>query len=326
VTKRSLQQIEESLRSKLAEQPSRLLQSKSQSIQLNEQGLLTKLLTKWGPDAIELFSKNKGTSRDAAKEEFRKEQLRLANLNSAQRQAEKEALGGQFGVPKKDIKIQEPKLSSELTPQQRVEPSLSGQGIKSDPAIASKPRLSPEPQTTQDKLVQQAQQHLRDTGEQSLIIDSPRLSKILDKLFPEKLSDLSKQRIDPKIDETRLTEAKLDAETMEQLRQNPRVRLMLDLLSRAEGGGKERPTDYDTIVGNLGPKGKRITDFSKHPQITGVTTKHGPSNAAGRYQIVYPTWDGQVKKLAKLGIEIKNFGPESQDKVAIAILNDVGAL
>lgn len=119
---------------------------------------------------------------------------------------------------------------------------------------------------------------------------------------------------------------KLDAETIEQLRQDPRVRVMLDLLGRAES------SDYNTLVGypvgpNHPPPKRVITDFSKHPRVPTASTKeHGPSAAAGKFQIVPRTWDGQVKKLTKNGVEIKGFYPPDQEKVAISILNDIGAL
>jgi muramidase (phage lysozyme) len=109
---------------------------------------------------------------------------------------------------------------------------------------------------------------------------------------------------------------KLDQEQLEQLRRDPNVRRMLDLISRAEGA------DYDTIVGHPGKNAKiKIKDFSTHPQYVGLRTKYGPSDAAGRYQILSSTYRGQAKKLG-----IKDFSPESQDKIAISILNDVGAL
>jgi hypothetical protein len=61
--------------------------------------------------------------------------------------------------------------------------------------------IAPPPQTAQEKLVAQAQQRAKETGEPTLAVTSPWASKILDRLFPEKLSDLAKQRIEPKLDE-----------------------------------------------------------------------------------------------------------------------------
>jgi muramidase (phage lysozyme) len=82
-----------------------------------------------------------------------------------------------------------------------------------------------------------------------------------------------------------------------------------------DGLGKAEHADYDTIVGN-----KKFTDYSKHPGIVGVTTDEGPSTAAGKYQIVGTTYKQYAKKLG-----ITDFTPESQDKIARAIIKDKGA-
>lgn len=92
---------------------------------------------------------------------------------------------------------------------------------------------------------------------------------------------------------------------------DPNVQKMLNLISKAEGA------DYDTIVGGK----KKITDFSAHPNVVGLVTKQGPSKAAGKYQITKKTYDEYAPKLG-----IRDFSPESQDKIAVQILHDLGAL
>jgi muramidase (phage lysozyme) len=84
----------------------------------------------------------------------------------------------------------------------------------------------------------------------------------------------------------------------------------LDFTSKSEGA------DYNTIVG-----GKTFEDYSKHPGVVGLTTSAGPSTAAGRYQITKTTYDDIA---AKLGI--KDFSPESQDKIAQELIRRKGAL
>lgn len=84
----------------------------------------------------------------------------------------------------------------------------------------------------------------------------------------------------------------------------------LHVLGKAEGA------DYGTIVG-----GSKFTDFSRHPGIVGLTTKEGPSTAAGKYQITATTYK---EFAAKLGV--KDFSPESQDRIALAIIEHEGAL
>jgi muramidase (phage lysozyme) len=88
-------------------------------------------------------------------------------------------------------------------------------------------------------------------------------------------------------------------------------KLFLDFIARAEGGS------YDIIVGGK----QRITDFSRHPRIRAVTTADGSSDAAGRYQILSSTYQPIADKLG-----IKDFSPQSQDRVALEIIKRRGAL
>ena len=88
------------------------------------------------------------------------------------------------------------------------------------------------------------------------------------------------------------------------------VRKFLDFLAEAEGA------NYNTIVG-----GKSFSDYSAHPNIIGLRTKEGPSTAAGRYQITKTTYDDFARRLG-----ITDFSPESQDKIALAIIQQQGAM
>jgi muramidase (phage lysozyme) len=99
----------------------------------------------------------------------------------------------------------------------------------------------------------------------------------------------------------------------DELIKNPNVRIMLDLIGRAEGA------DYDTVVG-----GGKFKDFSSHPKIPVRIKTKGKSilsNAAGKYQIMGFNWEPYAKRLG-----LKDFSPESQDKIAVAMLKDRGAL
>ena len=86
-------------------------------------------------------------------------------------------------------------------------------------------------------------------------------------------------------------------------------RKFLDFLGKAESA------DYNVIVG-----GNKFTDFSRHPNVVGVRTKDGPSTAAGKYQITKTTYDDFAPKLG-----ITDFSPESQDRIAEAIITRHGA-
>ena len=91
---------------------------------------------------------------------------------------------------------------------------------------------------------------------------------------------------------------------------NDNVRRFLDFLGQAEGA------DYDVIVG-----GSRFDDFSRHPNIVGLRTAEGPSTAAGKYQITGTTYRDFAPRLG-----INDFSPESQDRLALAIIESEGAL
>lgn len=88
------------------------------------------------------------------------------------------------------------------------------------------------------------------------------------------------------------------------------TRKFLDFLGRAEGA------DYNTIVG-----GKKFQDYSKHPGIVGLKTADGVSTAAGKYQITKTTYDSLAPRLG-----ISDFSPASQDKVALALIDQKGAM
>ena len=91
---------------------------------------------------------------------------------------------------------------------------------------------------------------------------------------------------------------------------NDNVRRFLDFLGQAEGA------DYDVLVG-----GSRFDDFSRHPNIVGLRTAEGPSTAAGKYQITGTTYRDFAPRLG-----INDFSPESQDRLALAIIESEGAL
>ena len=91
---------------------------------------------------------------------------------------------------------------------------------------------------------------------------------------------------------------------------NDNVRRFLDFLGKAEGA------DYDVIVG-----GGRFNDFSRHPNVVGLRTAEGPSTAAGKYQITGTTYRDFAPQLG-----INDFSPESQDRLALAIIEREGAL
>ena len=102
-----------------------------------------------------------------------------------------------------------------------------------------------------------------------------------------------------------------------QTSQNPNVRRMLDAIASAEGTDKY---GYNTMFG-----GTKFDDLSAHPNqlipFTQTDGKENLSSAAGRYQFINPTWSEVSKKL-----DLKDFGPESQDAAAVYLIERAGAL
>lgn len=104
---------------------------------------------------------------------------------------------------------------------------------------------------------------------------------------------------------------------LEKYAQNPRVRQFLDLIAHTEG---TEGNGYRTAFG-----GGRLPNLSDHPRYSKTfKQKNGKTNktsAAGRYQFLRGTWDGLARQYG-----LKDFGPQSQDIAAVALLAQNGAL
>lgn len=96
-----------------------------------------------------------------------------------------------------------------------------------------------------------------------------------------------------------------------------RLKAFLSLIAYSEGTINEGDNGYNVIVG-----GKTFSEYSDHPRV-GVWIKRIKkySTAAGRYQILARNYDA-YKKLLKL----PDFGPESQDKIAIQLIRECKAI
>lgn len=96
------------------------------------------------------------------------------------------------------------------------------------------------------------------------------------------------------------------------------LRAVLDMIAYAEGTGG--PNGYRTLFG-----GGLFDSFADHPRkFFTFTNKRGQTlrtSAAGRYQFLSRTWDELAKKL-----ELPDFGPESQDRAAVELIRQRGAL
>lgn len=133
-----------------------------------------------------------------------------------------------------------------------------------------------------------------------------------------------------------ITANTIESDTVNSLRatvtnQNQQIGAMLAAISAAEGTAGQ-PDPYRVCFGYS----HTIKNMSEHPAITGEWTGKrlsdsmcagaglGPgcvSTAAGKYQIIKRTWIGVRDKLG-----LKDFSPESQDRAAVELLRQRGAL
>lgn len=104
---------------------------------------------------------------------------------------------------------------------------------------------------------------------------------------------------------------------LEKFRQTPEGQRLLKTIRFAEGTAG--PKGYQTMFG-----GGTFSDLSRHPDR--VIRRGGyASSAAGAYQFLPGTWQGQASRLG-----LKGFGPAEQDIAALALarnrLMDIGGL
>ena len=95
-------------------------------------------------------------------------------------------------------------------------------------------------------------------------------------------------------------------------------RAFLDMIAYSEGTAG--PNGYRTLFG-----GSLFTDSSDHPrQFFSFKNSRGENlrtSAAGRYQFLSRTWDELANKL-----DLPDFGPDSQDRAALELIRQRGAL
>jgi muramidase (phage lysozyme) len=101
----------------------------------------------------------------------------------------------------------------------------------------------------------------------------------------------------------------------------------LDLIAYSEGTADNGDDGYNMIVTGSDGRKEFFTDYSDHPFAKGRTAKvirHVPllaSTAAGRYQLLLRYWRSYQTML-----DLPDFSPLSQDKVAIRQIHERGAL
>lgn len=109
----------------------------------------------------------------------------------------------------------------------------------------------------------------------------------------------------------------------------PNVMAFLDMIAVSEGTSTSPATKdngYDVIVTGADKKPEIFTDYRDHPFAAGrepktINSKGLKSSASGRYQQMRKDWP-HYKQLLLL----KDFGPLSQDKLAIQHIRECRAL
>lgn len=92
----------------------------------------------------------------------------------------------------------------------------------------------------------------------------------------------------------------------------------LDMLAKSEGTSTVEGSDdgYNVLVG-----GTLFDGYDDHPNVLVRLNDKLSSTAAGRYQILHRYW-----AIYKDQLELKDFSPESQDRVALQQIKERGAL
>ena len=92
----------------------------------------------------------------------------------------------------------------------------------------------------------------------------------------------------------------------------------LDMIAFSEGTARVPDSDdgYRVIVG-----GKTFASYADHPRVLVDLGRGLKSTAAGRYQLLARYWDAYRRTLA-----LSDFGPASQDVVALQQIRERGAL
>lgn len=109
----------------------------------------------------------------------------------------------------------------------------------------------------------------------------------------------------------------------------PNQSAFLDMLAHSEGTSTSPATKnlgYDVVVTGIDRKPEVFTDYSNHPFANGRKPKtinlNGlASTASGRYQFMLRDWAHYRSQLG-----LPDFGPASQDKWALQLIRERGAL
>ncbi|MBQ3569596.1 MAG: glycoside hydrolase family 104 protein [Methanocorpusculum sp.] len=117
--------------------------------------------------------------------------------------------------------------------------------------------------------------------------------------------------------------ARVTKERLDNALRNPIVKAWLDTIAASEIGSASNTGGYNVAFG----KGATFDSYADHPgiygQYRGADGKLRKSSAAGRYQFLQSTWNDLKKRYPEI---LTDFSPENQDRAALLLAMDVGAL
>jgi muramidase (phage lysozyme) len=92
-------------------------------------------------------------------------------------------------------------------------------------------------------------------------------------------------------------------------------------IATSEGTADLGDRGYNVLVGSLLTQVLTFSSYHDHPRTAIQLSPSLTSTAAGRYQILARYFDSY-----KITLNLPDFGPDSQDAIAVRMLNEVGAL
>lgn len=111
---------------------------------------------------------------------------------------------------------------------------------------------------------------------------------------------------------------------------NNNMKAFLALIAHSEGTKDIGEDGYNVVVGTRRSQPIFFGSYHDHPRLLVVVRRDDPytpayeglfSTAAGRYQILANIYDFYKKEL-----DLPNFGPHSQDKIAIRLITECKAI
>ncbi len=101
----------------------------------------------------------------------------------------------------------------------------------------------------------------------------------------------------------------------------PQLQAFLDMIATSEGTAHIGDRGYNCLVGSTLQKPVVFPSYVDHPRVKVPLRPGLVSTAAGRYQILARYYDAYKAQLS-----LPDFGPASQDAIAVEMIREQGAL